>query len=117
MKNLKIIILLLVLSVLFITNCRRSGYTYCTFDKDLLAWIPQEAGDYIKYYNNNNDSLVFVVDERYIPPKDSFPNDCDCVCETLIAKFTTTEISSGQSVNTLNAIETHPNLLTNYLYF
>lgn len=53
--------ILLIISGILLNSCK---YECPGIDKSLLKWIPQEYGDKIKFYNQFNDTIEFIVNQK-----------------------------------------------------
>lgn len=54
-------LILSIISAIVFNSCK---YECPGIDKSLLKWIPQEYGDGIKFYNQFNDTIVFIVNKK-----------------------------------------------------
>ena len=79
--------------------------TQCpAFPKRLLVYIPQEKGDYLRFKNLANDTLVFTVKDNWASGSSSFKWNCKCSCgsesgfETEINDKYSLRIYSGMTI-------------------
>ncbi len=59
----------LIIALLLILNSCKKGCT--PFDRDLLCWLPNSINDTLTFINNQNDTVLFLVSDKYIHDDDN----------------------------------------------
>lgn len=89
--------------LLLLCGCRD---IHCpAFPERLLAYMPYENGEFLKFKNLDNDTLVFKIKDTYASGPSSFDWNCKCACisdagfETEINTQNALGIKSGISIS------------------
>ena len=76
----KAIVLSLIIIIAIISSCKNQQECPA-FDRNLLVWAPYEKNDTIKFENNKNDTINFIISEKTIyDHKGIYKNGCFSEC-------------------------------------
>lgn len=89
--------LIIVFSISLSTSC---NYNCPGFDTKLLEWMPYDLNDKIIYYNQNNDTISFTINQKDISSsyETSYKNRKECVSEMSIGEASS-EKGLGININ------------------
>lgn len=78
---MKAIIFILISAVIIFNSCKKE----CPpFNRELLCWLPQAINDTLKFIDNQNDTLVFKINDKVIFDDNTTyrrNNKCQCGSE------------------------------------